>query len=129
MTEAPLVSSIRLDKWRWHARFFKSRSLAAAAVRGPMRLNGQPVGKPSQAVKLGDVVTFVQGDRTRVVRIVAPGVRRGPAPEAQALYDDLQPIQAEKDPTVPEARRGGRPTGKARRDFDAARSRIDDSMP
>ena len=124
-----MAFSIRLDKWLWHARFFKSRSLAAAAVRGPMRLNGQPVAKPSQPVKRGDVVTFAQGDRTRVVRIVAPGVRRGPAPEAQALYDDLQPVQAEKDIAAPAMRRGGRPTGKARREFDAARSRIDDSMP
>lgn len=119
--------TIRLDKWLWHARFFKSRSLAAAAVRGPLRLNGQPVSKPSQSVLPGDVLTFTQGMRVRVVRIVAVGVRRGPAPEAQALYDDLQPVPPIADPGTPEMRRGGRPTGKARRDFDAARAHRDDS--
>ena len=119
--------SIRLDKWLWHARFFKSRSLAAAAVKGPLKLNGNPVAKPSQAVRAGDVVTFTQGDRVRVIRVVEPGARRGPATEAQTLYDDLQPTPPEKDAGTPEIRKGGRPTGKARRDFDAERSRFDDS--
>jgi len=126
---APSSPPIRLDKWLWHARFFKSRSLAAAAVRGPLRLNGQPVSKPSQPVRAGDVVTFTQGDRVRVIRVRAPGIRRGPAPEAQLLYDDLEPAGPPSDETAPLARRGGRPTGKARRDFDAARSRNDDTAP
>lgn len=128
VTDNP-TPSIRLDKWLWHARFFKSRSLAAAAVKGPLRLNGQPVSKPSQAVRAGDVVTFTQGDRVRVIQIVAPGIRRGPAPEAQTLYTDLQPIAPEADPGTPEMRKGGRPTGKARRDFDAARAHRDDTAP
>ncbi len=123
---APQASeSIRLDKWLWHARFFKSRSLAAAAVRGPLRLNGNPVSKPAQPVRAGDTLTFTQGDRVRVIRILAPGTRRGPAPEAQALYQDLQPEAPKPDAAAPQARRGGRPTGKARRDFDAA---IDSAM-
>ncbi|WP_323037442.1 RNA-binding S4 domain-containing protein [Pararhodobacter sp.] len=124
--DAP-ISSIRLDKWLWYARFFKSRSLAAAAVKGPIRLNGQPGAKPSHSVRAGDVVTFAQGDRVRVIEILAPGTRRGPATEAQTLYRDLQPERPEIEPGTPEMRKGGRPTGKARRDFDAARARIDDS--
>ena len=116
-------ATIRLDKWLWHARFFKSRSLAAAAVtESPLRLNGQPVSKPAQAVRPGDVVTFVQGRQVRVVRVLAPGTRRGPATEAQALYDDLSPPPAAiADPGAPRPEPGGRPTGKARRDFDAVR--------
>lgn len=125
----PPVQSIRLDKWLWQARFFKSRSLAAAAVGGPMRLNGQPVSKPAQPVRPGDVLTFLQAERVRVVRIAAIGTRRGPAPEAQGLYDDLEPTTPETAPGTPQARRGGRPTGKARRDFDATRARRDDSAP
>ncbi|MCB1388254.1 MAG: RNA-binding S4 domain-containing protein, partial [Rhodobacteraceae bacterium] len=109
------------DKWLWHARFFKSRSLAASACAGPMRLNGQPVAKPSQPVRPGDVVTFVQARDVRVVRVRAPGLRRGPASEAQALYDDLSPAAAAPPSGEPLAQPGGRPTGKARRALDALR--------
>jgi len=117
---ADTPDSIRLDKWLWHTRFFKSRSLAAAAVRGPLRLNGHPVSKPAQPVRPGDVVTFTQADRVRVIRVLAPGTRRGPAPEAQTLYEDLSPAPS-ADGAAPQIRRGGRPTGKDRRDFDAGR--------
>lgn len=80
---------IRLDKWLWQARFFKSRSLSAGAIEaGHVRLNGQHVTKAAQAVGPGDVLTFAQGRAIRVVRILATGTRRGPASEAQALYRD-----------------------------------------
>ncbi|WP_207480172.1 RNA-binding S4 domain-containing protein [Arenibaculum pallidiluteum] len=83
---------IRLDKWLWFARFFKSRSLAAKQVEaGAVRLAGAPVTKAHQTVRPGDVLTFVQGGHIRVVRIAAVGTRRGPAPEAQGLYEDLSP--------------------------------------
>jgi ribosome-associated heat shock protein Hsp15 len=83
---------IRLDKWLWHARFFRSRSLAAAAIAaGTVRVNAQRVTRPGRTVAPGDVLTFVQGARVRVVRVAAPGVRRGPAAEAAALYHDLDP--------------------------------------
>jgi ribosome-associated heat shock protein Hsp15 len=112
--------TIRLDKWLWHARFFKSRSLAAAAISdGPLRLNGQPVSKPATAVRPGDIVTFVQARQVRVVRVLAPGTRRGPATEAQTLYDEIETQAPPKDPGAPRPAPGGRPTGKARRDFDA----------
>jgi ribosome-associated heat shock protein Hsp15 len=83
---------IRADKWLWQARFFKTRALAAAAVeKGRMRLNSQPFSKPGQRLRPGDVLTFAQGATIRVVRVIGPGTRRGPATEAQALYDDLDP--------------------------------------
>ena len=115
---------LRLDKWLWHARFFKSRSLAAQAVSdAPLRVNGTPVSKPATAVQPGDVITFVQGRLVRVVRIEALGTRRGPAPEAQALYADLtpEPRPADAPPERGDTLRpepGGRPTGRARRHFD-----------
>jgi ribosome-associated heat shock protein Hsp15 len=109
--------TIRLDKWLWQARFFKSRSLAAGVVTGGrVRVDGQPVSKPARAVGPGEVLTFVQATDTRVVKIVAIGTRRGPAPEAQALYEDMTP-KVEKRPYNPGGDRKGRPTKKDRRDM------------
>lgn len=90
MTDAgPLI---RIDKWLWQARFLKSRSLAADLVTaGRVRVNGQPVAKPSRLVGPGDVLTFPQGNEIRVVRVLECGTRRGPAPEAQALYREIVP--------------------------------------
>jgi len=84
-----------------------------------MRVNGDKVSKPATSVGVGDVLTFPQGRRIRVVRITALAKRRGPASEAQALYDDLTPPDAPKD--QPAARTGPRPTKKARREMDALR--------
>jgi len=81
---------LRVDKWLWQARFFKTRALAAdLAESGHLRINGQPTRKPGAGVGEGDVLTFPQGSRIRVIKILALGVRRGPAPEAQMLYLDL----------------------------------------
>ncbi|WP_371286138.1 RNA-binding S4 domain-containing protein [Albidovulum sp.] len=87
---------IRIDKWLWQARFFKTRSLAAGTVSaGRLRLNGARMAKPGHVVGPGDVLTFPQAGHIRVVRVLACGIRRGPAPEAQTLYDDLAPPEAE----------------------------------
>jgi ribosome-associated heat shock protein Hsp15 len=81
---------LRLDKWLWQARFCKSRALAAALVaEGHVRVNGTPVSRPGRDIIAGDVLTFPQGARIRVIRILALGQRRGPATEAQELYSDL----------------------------------------
>ncbi|MFV3075206.1 RNA-binding S4 domain-containing protein [Niveispirillum fermenti] len=89
---------LRLDKWLWYARFLKTRSQAAKlAGSGTLRLGGAPVSKSSQPVKVGDVLTFPLGAYVRVIRVTALAARRGPAAEAQALYEDL-------DPPTPEAR-------------------------
>ena len=81
---------IRIDKWLWQARFFKTRSLAAAVIsKGHLRLNGVKMAKPGRAVAQGDVLTFSQAADIRVIRIRACGTRRGPSEEARGLYDDL----------------------------------------
>ncbi|MEO6298362.1 MAG: RNA-binding S4 domain-containing protein [Paracoccaceae bacterium] len=81
---------LRLDKWLFHARFFRTRAVATEVVEeGHCRINSQRCGKPGHGVAVGDVLTFPQGDRIRVVRVLGVGERRGPATEAQRLYDDL----------------------------------------
>lgn len=116
---------IRLDKWLWHARFFKTRGLSAKLVSGGhVRVNGDRVSKPAHAVGPGDVLTFPQARDVRVIRITDIGARRGPATEARSLYEDLQPPVARQREIVPEnpAFEGkGRPTKRDRRKLDANR--------
>ncbi|MCH7929034.1 MAG: RNA-binding S4 domain-containing protein [Proteobacteria bacterium] len=84
--------SLRIDKWLWHARFAKSRSLAARlCTSGGMRVSGTPVRKAHHALKAGDVLTFPLGPHIRVIKVLALGQRRGPASEARTLYEDLSP--------------------------------------
>jgi ribosome-associated heat shock protein Hsp15 len=83
----------RLDKWLWRARFFRTRTLAARAVEGGVRVNGQRTVKPGTAVRSGDVLTFVQAGRVRVVEVLDPGERRGPAAEARTLYLDRDSVR------------------------------------
>ena len=81
----------RLDSWLFFARFFKSRALAAQAVAaGRLRINKVVVKKTHYRVRPGDVLTFPHAGRIRVVRVLAIGERRGPASEAQALYENLE---------------------------------------
>lgn len=81
---------MRLDKWLWQARFFKSRSLASHYIeKSRCRIDGRAVNKPHAPVAPGMVLTFALGPRVRVVRIVALGERRGPAAEASALYEEI----------------------------------------
>ncbi len=83
---------LRLDKWLWFARFLKSRTLAAElCAGGRVRVSGRVVAKPSQTIKIGDVLTFPLGPHIRVIEVKALGVRRGPAEEARTLYEDLSP--------------------------------------
>jgi len=112
------VAKIRLDKWLWYARFFKTRSLAARQVSdGQVRVNGERTTKPAFSVGAGDVLTFVQAREIRVVQVLQPGTRRGPAPEAQDLYEDLTP---EAEPKRPSG--GARPTKRDRRAIDHLRN-------
>ncbi len=89
MTEP--AARIRLDKWLWHARFVKTRALAAKLCTDGIRVDGVLVEKPGAMVRPGQVLTFALGRHVRVVELVAIGVRRGPAKEAQTLYRDLAP--------------------------------------
>lgn len=116
---------LRLDKWLWQARFFKSRSIAAEQCRAKkVRINGQHVKKPSATVVAGDVLTFPKAGDIRVIKIIALGNRRGPASEAVLLYKDLTPPQEkvteiEKKVENPRRERGmGRPTKTDRRAID-----------
>ena len=82
----------RVDKWLFCARFFKTRALAAAlASKGRIRVNGTKISKPAYSVGPGDVLTFPQGNEVRVIRVLGPAERRGPASEARTLYEDLDP--------------------------------------
>ena len=97
-------TGLRLDKWLWYARFFKTRALASKAIsNGQFRLDGEVMSKPHRQAKCGQVLTFSQGMRIRVVRIKALGSRRGPAPEA--AFENRQAGD-------------GRPTKRQRRETD-----------
>lgn len=119
---ADAQAKLRIDKWLWHARFFKTRSLAAKQVSGGhVRVNGDRAQKPAQTVGPGDVLTFAQGRVIRVVQVEILGARRGPATEARTLYTDLT---EEKDnpPQNPGFEGKGRPTKKDRRALDLSRT-------
>ena len=80
----------RLDKWLWCARFRKLRSACADWVeQGAIRINRQPTDKPHAKLRPGDVLTFAAGGTVRVVRVLALAERRGPAPEARLLYEEV----------------------------------------
>ncbi|MCW8842981.1 MAG: RNA-binding S4 domain-containing protein [Rhodobacteraceae bacterium] len=111
----------RLDKWLWQARFFKTRTLAAKVVTGGhVRVNAAKTSKASHAVGPDDVLTFAQGRAIRVVRIIGLGERRGPAKEAQALYEDLSEVK-DNVPPAPRYEGQGRPTKRDRRKLDLKR--------
>lgn len=127
-----MTAAIRVDRWLWFARFFKSRNLAAKLVQARrVRVNKVVIGKASASVKIGDVLTFPQARAIRVVRIEALGNHRGPAPEAATLYADLAPPDPAAERVLRPARVGrreigaGRPTKAERR----AINRLRDSEP
>ncbi|HVZ70637.1 MAG TPA: RNA-binding S4 domain-containing protein [Rhizomicrobium sp.] len=94
--------SVRIDKWLWHARFFKTRALAqSAAASGRIRLNGLRVEKPHHAVKPGDVLTLARGRDVLVVRVRGEAARRGPAGEAQALYEIVDETPLDRATNAP----------------------------
>lgn len=114
----------RLDQWLWHARFFKTRSLATKLVSGGhVRVDGTRVSKPAHALKPGATLTFPQARRIRVVQVEALATRRGPAPEAQTLYTDLTPPEEERPPQA-RIERTGRPSKKDRRNARLSKSHL-----
>jgi ribosome-associated heat shock protein Hsp15 len=116
--------TLRIDKWLWYARFFKTRTLAAKTCNGGgVRCSGVNISKAHHPVRAGDVLTFSQGHHVRVVRVLALGERRGAAAEARTLYEDLKPPETSRaiPQTEPVGYRppgAGRPTKKARRLLD-----------
>ena len=86
-----MAESLRIDKWLWHARFCKTRSIAQAkAESGQIRINGNRIEKSSAQVRPGDVMTLTAGREVLVIRVLGLGERRGPAPEARALYEMVE---------------------------------------
>ncbi|MGE0630185.1 MAG: RNA-binding S4 domain-containing protein [Hyphomicrobiaceae bacterium] len=122
----------RLDKWLWFARVIKTRTQAAQLVTdGKVRVNRQRSSKPSQALKPGDVVTVTVRGHVRVLKVLAPGERRGPPAEARLLFDEVKGERERESPSsasgaqsvqaplstgpVQHERSGGRPTKRDRR--------------
>jgi ribosome-associated heat shock protein Hsp15 len=117
--EDQLSETQRLDKWLWFARVTKSRTLAAQLVQdGKVRVNRAKAAKPSHTVRLGDVLTIALRGHVEVLKIVAPGARRGPPPEARLLYEVLSSVGSKSQPQPGAAHRArgtGRPTKRDRR--------------
>ncbi|WP_235513707.1 RNA-binding S4 domain-containing protein [Aquabacterium parvum] len=119
-----LTERLRLDKWLWAARFFKTRGLAADEIdKGRLQVNGQ-VAKASRELRAGDVVGIRQGHVERTVVVLALSTVRGPAPQAQQLYEETAEsiaarlAAAEQRKTAAEpanAIEHGRPTKRDRR--------------
>ena len=94
--------SVRIDKWLWHARFYKTRALAqSAASSGRIRLNGMRVEKAHHAVKPGDVLTVARGGEVVVVRVCGEAARRGPASDARSLYEIVDETPLDRGADAP----------------------------
>jgi ribosome-associated heat shock protein Hsp15 len=118
------VEAPRLDKWLWFARFAKTRTLAQSlCASGHVKVNGISVRRGHQKVKIGDTIEMVLGTVRRTVTVVAFGERRGPAPEAQALYDEPTPPDRlkpyEDRPVAKRPPGSGRPSKRERRQMEA----------
>lgn len=96
MSDSPPAGSMRLDKWLWAARFFKTRSLAADAIDGGKAHWQGRRAKPAREVRVGDEIDIVAGEQhwTVIVRGLDP--RRRPAPEARQLYEETAESQARR---------------------------------
>ena len=123
------MDKIRIDKWLWAARFFKTRSLAVDEIgKGRVQVNGQDA-KPSREIKPGDTIILRQGPVQRTVAVLGVSGSRGPAPVAQLLYKETpesvaaREQAAEQRRLAPEPALGitqGRPTKRDRRDIGRA---------
>ncbi len=122
---------IRLDKWLWAARFFKTRSLAIEAVSGgKVHLNGART-KPAREIDIGDKLTIRRGPYEWTVVVRALSLRRGPASAATLLYDETEESKRNREETVSEIRAQewrsphtkGRPSKKNHRDLARLRGR------
>jgi len=125
------MERMRIDKWLWAARFYKTRSLAVDEIeRHRVQLNGENA-KPAREVRPGDTVTLRQGPVTRTVRVLGLSLQRGPAPVAQQLYQETPESLAAQAAAREQRRLGGRdpalaieqgrPTKRDRRQLDEAR--------
>ncbi|MGI9357736.1 MAG: RNA-binding S4 domain-containing protein [Rhizobiaceae bacterium] len=125
---------IRIDKWLWYTRTAKSRSLAQKLVKsGKVRINTNRISSPSRIIEPGDVLTVTLERQIKVLKMVAPGERRGPVPEARLLYEDLSPPTVKTEPVIKSTKQAvreegtGRPTKKERRELDRFRQSRDEA--
>ena len=124
------MDKVRIDKWLWAARFYKTRSLATEEIdKGRVRINDAEV-KPAKEVKVGDTVTLRQGPVTRTLVVRGISDKRGGAPQAQLLYEetqasrDLRKQQAEQQRLEPaHSQEHGRPTKRDRRSIEKINSK------
>jgi ribosome-associated heat shock protein Hsp15 len=119
---ATAKTSVRIDKWLWAARCFKTRSLSGeACAGGKVKINGK-TAKASSSVKPGDLIEALTPGGPRVLRVEALAERRGPASVAQTLFDDLTPEPEPRPerqlPPLLRNRGAGRPTKRERRQID-----------
>jgi ribosome-associated heat shock protein Hsp15 len=126
---------MRLDKWLWAARFFKTRSLAQQAIAGSrIKLNDERV-KPAHDLKVGDALVIRVGDYEWSLVVKALSERRGPAVQARLLYEETEASRKERDRRLdirrfspePASTIKGRPTKKDRRDLEDWTQQPDDS--
>jgi ribosome-associated heat shock protein Hsp15 len=123
----------RIDKWLWFARVTKTRTLAQKlAISGRVRVNRERNDSASRSVKAGDTLTIAMEAGVRILRVVSPGARRGPAAEARLLYEDLSPPlplrQRRELPPIEREAGSGRPTKRDRRAMDTFRKGADDDF-
>ncbi|SNY90870.1 heat shock protein Hsp15 [Cohaesibacter sp. ES.047] len=113
-------AKLRIDKWLWYARVAKTRSMAAKLVTsGHVRLNKEKVTAASQTVKIDDVLTVTRANAVIIYRVVQLGSRRGPASEAQVLYEDLSPAPSKQtaEEKAQQSDPGHRPSKRDRREI------------
>ncbi|MFK7791581.1 MAG: RNA-binding S4 domain-containing protein [Devosiaceae bacterium] len=97
-TEPETAEKLRIDRWLFFSRLVKSRSLASKIIdNGQVRVNGEKTHQAKRAIGPGDVLTLALPPGIKIVKVVACGTRRGPATEAQTLYDDLTPPPPPKE--------------------------------
>lgn len=130
------MERLRIDKWLWAARFYKTRSLASdEIVKGRVHVNEQ-VAKPSREIKVGDTVLMRQGPVIRTFTVLGISQQRGPAPVAQQLYAETQDSILERERAAEQRRLAsepaqtiehGRPTKRDRRDIQKAWSTSSDA--
>ena len=130
-TETDQTSTMRIDKWLWCARFYKTRAIAVEAIhKGHVKVNGT-VAKPSKEVRAQDTVELLQAQTPRTVAVLGMAATRGPAPVAQQMYEETadsirqREVLSEQRRLAPEpanSLQAGRPTKKDRRDMQELRS-------
>ncbi len=129
-TGSPTASVVRIDKWLWAARFFKTRAAAQQAVEGgKIKLNGERT-KPAKDLKVGDQLVIHAGTAAWTIAVVRLSDKRGPATVARTLYEEDEDSRVQREERAalrrfaasPDQERSGRPTKRERRQLERWRS-------